>query len=218
MVCASLPSLVSAGPPRGFDYTPRFVNHGAAILASSKGVRCRRIIPHALCYSGRRVLLFACARRDEIRDSFTNTAHCEKVSEHPARLNTCDTAGCAAGPRKTYATCSLGVRAVSGYFPQTRGDGVEVGSTHGRDGPPTGAGAQPLHSPKWLKTPYCNLRARYLPHGCQRRAGQQIKRYTPAPTAPELIPETSRHGRARAEHGAGATLEVARYGTGVGRV
>ena len=37
--------------PRGFDYTPRFVNHGAAILASSKGVRCRRIIPHALCYS-----------------------------------------------------------------------------------------------------------------------------------------------------------------------
>jgi hypothetical protein len=116
-----------------------------------------------LCVIRRRVL-FACARRDEIRDSFTrHYTHCEKVSEHPARLNTCDTAGCAAGPRKTYATCSLGVRAVSGYFPQTRGDGVEVGSTHGRDGPPTGAGAQPLHSPKWLKTPYCNLRARYLP-------------------------------------------------------
>ena len=30
--------------------------------------------------------------------------------------------------------------------------------------------------------------------------------------------QTSRHGRARAEHGAGATLEVARLGTGVGRV
>ena len=192
--------------PRGFDYTPRFVNHGAAILASSKGVRCRRIIPHALCYSASGPPSRVGETRLEIASNYT---HCEKVSEHPARLNTCDTAGCAAGPRKTHATCSLGVRAVSGYFPQTRGDGVEVGSTHGRDGPTTGAGAQPLHSPKWLKTPYCNLRARYLPHGCQWRAGQQ-KRYTPAPTAPELIPETSRHCRARAEHGAGATLEVAR--------
>jgi hypothetical protein len=51
VVCQPVYPLWSPLGPRGFDYTPRFVNHGAAILASSKGVRCRRIIPHALCYS-----------------------------------------------------------------------------------------------------------------------------------------------------------------------
>ena len=34
VVCASLPSLVSAGPPRGFDYTPRFVLFGVGSCSS----------------------------------------------------------------------------------------------------------------------------------------------------------------------------------------
>ena len=79
--------------------------------------------------------------------------------------------------------------------------------TEGTD-PPRGPVPNPSTAQSGLKH-HTVISVRGTSHGCQRRAGQQ-KRYTPAPTAPELIPETSRHGRARAEHGAGATLEVAR--------